>query len=224
MFLGCNKEKEVSYYENGKTSYIVEIENGKWNGKYISFYKSGNLETEANYLDGQVHGKTYIYYDSSEKIISQIVFYNHAMLKDTTFLFTKEGWMYEYQVFNDSGELIDYRKFYKADSQNTDYETMKPLFFSLRDTISKNEDFIAYATIGNRRYNSIEGVLGNINDRYLLKKPKLLKLNLVTVIIRIDKDSIDQGVNFFSGALVNLDSILRDPLVVVSFEGKFYVK
>lgn len=129
ILFSCDKEKEVSYYENGVTSYIVDIKNGQWNGKYISFYESGNLENEANYVDGKVHGKTYIYYDSLENILNQIVSYNHGKLKDTSFFFTKEGWVYEYQIFNDSGELIDYRKFYMADSQNTDYNSLKPLFF-----------------------------------------------------------------------------------------------
>lgn len=94
----------------------------------------------------------------------------------------------------------------------------------MRDTISINEDFLFYATIGNRRYNSVEGVLGNIDDRYLLTNPKLPKLNPVTVIIKIDKDSIKHGVNLYSGALVNLDSAERDPLLVFTFEGKFFAK
>ena len=56
----------ISYFENGKTSYKGNIEEGKKHGYGISYYENGQIEFEVNYKDGIKHGKRTLYYESGE--------------------------------------------------------------------------------------------------------------------------------------------------------------
>jgi antitoxin component YwqK of YwqJK toxin-antitoxin module len=224
LIAGCGTETKHGFTQNGER-YIAETRNDIFHGVCSIYYNSGNLKSVGIYSNGLLQGLYRSFYDTSISIVQSISKMQNGENIDTTFYYSIDGWVKDYWVFNKNGDLTDCKIFYKKDSQDLDLNLLKVLMYPPKDTILVGEDYVVYATLGNREYNSVEGVLGDIvNKRYLLNNPKLPKANAVTVIIRISSDSIKKGENYFSGALVNLDSSIRDPLKVVCFEKSFYVK
>ena len=56
----------ISYFENGKTSYKGNIEEGKKHGYGISYYENGQIERVGTLKDGKLNGKWIWYYDSGQ--------------------------------------------------------------------------------------------------------------------------------------------------------------
>lgn len=63
------------FYKNRALKAEYFYEHGKMNGKYIKFYRSGNLEVNGNYKDGLKSGIITYYYDNQDNTIEQVAKY-----------------------------------------------------------------------------------------------------------------------------------------------------
>ena len=51
-------------YPSGNLKWKVQFQNEKSDGPAINFYENGNIESELNYLEGQLHGIQVYYYEN----------------------------------------------------------------------------------------------------------------------------------------------------------------
>ncbi|MDC7954700.1 toxin-antitoxin system YwqK family antitoxin [Fusobacterium simiae] len=51
-------------YENGKIQGIMGVQNGKLNGKGVTYYPSGKIQSKENYKNGVEDGINIIYYEN----------------------------------------------------------------------------------------------------------------------------------------------------------------
>lgn len=58
---GKQDGKWISFYKNGNIKSIVNWKDGKLNGKYIIYEKNGKKSTETIYKDGKENGRYYLY-------------------------------------------------------------------------------------------------------------------------------------------------------------------
>ena len=59
-------DKIVAYYQNGKKSVEIPIENGEYNGKRIYYHPNGNVESEHPYKDDDLEGVVKEYYENGQ--------------------------------------------------------------------------------------------------------------------------------------------------------------
>jgi antitoxin component YwqK of YwqJK toxin-antitoxin module len=122
--------KTRHYDENGNLLSIIEWKNGKYHGRYISFYMGRQIK---NYRNGILHGK-FIYYDCNDKIIeicnyknntkhgteirkiSKIINNEYETCKE--YKFYKEGEVLIYSIICISKNL--YKSYYKGSKKCMD--------------------------------------------------------------------------------------------------------
>ncbi|UZR99857.1 toxin-antitoxin system YwqK family antitoxin [Chondrinema litorale] len=59
LLISCGvqqEEYEKDYYENGNLKYIIQIQNGEYNGELKLYYENGELKTETRVVDGIRNG------------------------------------------------------------------------------------------------------------------------------------------------------------------------
>ena len=61
---GKPEGKWLEFYKNGNLKSIINWKNGKLTGKYIVYDKNGKKSTEAIYKDGKENGKYFLYYSN----------------------------------------------------------------------------------------------------------------------------------------------------------------
>jgi antitoxin component YwqK of YwqJK toxin-antitoxin module len=66
-----NAELKESYFANGKLSERYTLVEGKFHGKYTSFYENGNLRAEGQYENNIMVGEWKYYYEDGEMLSRQ---------------------------------------------------------------------------------------------------------------------------------------------------------
>lgn len=61
---GKPEGKWLEFYKNGNLKSIINWKNGKLTGKYIVYDKNGKKSTEAIYKDSKENGKYFLYYSN----------------------------------------------------------------------------------------------------------------------------------------------------------------
>ena len=61
---GKPEGKWLEFYKSGNLKSIINWKNGKLTGKYIVYDKNGKKSTEAIYKDGKENGKYFLYYSN----------------------------------------------------------------------------------------------------------------------------------------------------------------
>jgi hypothetical protein len=117
IFFSCQNSKK-KYYDTGEllSKYHVN-NNGEYHGKYILYFKNGNIEEISNYENGILHGEI-LQYDSIGNLIANgfykggkkdgVVKYFHSNGKVNYFINYNNGKRNgEMKIFNEKG-IIEY--------------------------------------------------------------------------------------------------------------------
>ena len=201
------KNTDKGYYSDGKLAYILELKLLKGKnpiqvGKYIEYYKNGNIKVQGNYKDGKREGefKTFlrngksagsVFYKDGKIIKSTLV---NSMKDNASFCILTDinynlnshkivssefpnGLLETYFTFNKNGIL---------DGENREYYEegdIKSIFYFKNNVV--NGTSISYYLNGNIQEKNTykngeengEGILyyenGNIKEKYFMKNDKL---------------------------------------------------
>ena len=201
------KNTDKGYYSNGKLAYIKEFKilKGKTPiqvGKYIEYYKNGNIKVQGNYKDGKREGefKTFL---RNGKSAGSIFYKDGKIIKSTLTIFMKEN--ASFSILTDinynlnshkivssefpNGLLETYFTFNKngiLDGENREYYEegdIKSIFYFKNNVVDGTS--ISYYLNGNIQEKNTykngeengEGILyyenGNIKEKYFMKNDKL---------------------------------------------------
>ena len=197
------KNTDKGYYSNGKLAYIKEFKILKGKapiqvGKYIEYYKNGNIKVQGNYKDGKREGefKTFL---RNSKSAGSIFYKDGKIIKSTLTNFMKEN--ASFSILTDinynlnshkivssefpNGLLETYFTFNKngiLDGENREYYEegdIKSIFYFKNNVVDGTS--ISYYQNGNiqekNTYKNGEGILyyenGNIKEKYFMKNDKL---------------------------------------------------
>lgn len=219
--LSCEGNKEKVYYANGQLEYEVSIENGLREGRLTKYYEDGTVKGWSNWKQGQLNGESLFLFKNGQ--IEQKHNYIDGVRCCKSEFFSEDGALIEVQYLNENGTLIDYIKYGADGKQKRDVSSKKAIVIVESDTISYGESFNAIIRLGNREFDRIEVFLGDPNDKYILKNPKLSKIDSITA--KLNYKDYEVGENTVTGVVVELDkSEGKKELVLVPFEYTFFVK
>lgn len=215
-----NIQREVSYYENGQLKHQVILKNGKYDGLAIYYFESGKVQSKVYWKDGRKHGKSVIYFENGNvRQENQYVEGTRCCISKD---YTEDGFLEQITELDSSGRIVDYYSYKKDGSRDFSREKKDPIFIPEGDTLILGETYPTEIRLGNRQYDNIEVVIGDIQDPYIAKKnPPLPKKDSLTSIINITADSI--GLRRISGIVIER-SATSDSLDVIPFTHRFYVK
>lgn len=218
----CTTDKEqrgVSYYKNGQLKHEVSLVNGKPEGLAVMYFESGNILSKTYWKNGKRHGTSVFYYENGN-VEQESVFKED--LYQITKAYTEDGFLKQIRVYDSLGRLFDFYKFKKDSSRDFGPRTKDLIFIPERDTVSKGEEFITEIRLGNRQFDSIDVIIGNIDDSTMIKKnPPLPKKDSLTAVLKIKADVA--GVMKITGILIERSST-SDSLIVIPFVYPLFVK
>ena len=219
--LSCgNQDKEVVKYPNGEIKYEVTLKDGLREGKLTEYFVGGKVSAISNWKASKLEGESIVYYENGN--INQQNFFKGGVRCCESKFYLEGGILREIQYFNNTGQLIDYVKLNADGSKDLDINTRMVLFIGGVDTVNIGEFYEAKIRLGNRQYNSIEAILGDPKDKFILTKEKLPKLDSITVLLRVK--AIKFGSNKIEGVVVDIDADDRSEMVIVPFNKNYYVR
>jgi len=180
ILMSCSESIEIVYYDDGNVHVEIPIVDGKRNGKAIEYSKEGSVIAYAEWKNGLLNGKSVVYFNNGK--ISQENHFKDGIRCCNSNFYLEDGSLREVHTLDNEGSLIDYIKYNKDGSQDLDIETRNPIYISKSDTIIFGNKFSLKMRVGNREYNSVEGIIGNPNDKYILYGKKLQKSDSITVL------------------------------------------
>lgn len=212
-------KREVSYYENGNIKHQVLLKDGKYDGLWIDYVEDGRVRAKTEYQDGRKHGESIIYYRNGN--IFQVNKYRNGVCRISKD-YTQDGYLEEIREYDSLERITDYYAYKQNGTRDFSREKKDPIFIPHRDTLVLGESYQALIRLGNRQYDNIEVVIGDIRDPYIAKKnDPLPKKDSLTSIINIKADSL--GLRKISGIVIER-SATSDSLDVIPFTHRFYVK
>lgn len=215
-----NVQREVSYYENGQLKHQVILKNSKYEGLATYYFESGKIQSKVYWKDGKKHGKSVVYFENGNvRQENQYVGGTRCCISKD---YTQDGFLEQITELDSSGRIVDYYSYKKDGTRDFSWEKKDPIFIPQGDTLILGENYPSLIRLGNRQYDNIEVVIGNIEDPYIAKKnPPLPKKDSLTSIINIKADSL--GLRKISGIVIER-SATSDSLDVIPFTHRFYVK
>jgi hypothetical protein len=211
---------EKQYYPNGSLKLEVPLRSARRNGELIEYFESGEIKSKGHWEDGEQEGKTTVYYTNGN--IEQEYIYEKGIVCCEAKFYREDGTLREIQFFDDFGRMIDYKKFKRDGNQNLDIQTRLPIILSVRDTVNEGDYYLSEIRLGNRRFNTIEVIIGNRDDPALLGKPRLPMKDSVTALLKIKAEIV--GRNILEGVIIEINDASQDSLLVIPFSKAFYVK
>lgn len=222
LVLCCSQDKEqrgISYYPNGVLKHEVLLKNGEPDGLGIIYFESGKVQSRTYWKDGEKHGKSITYYENGN--VRQENEYRKNMCLSSKD-YTEDGFLEESRTYDSKGRIIDFYRYKKDGTRDFRRETKDPIFIPEVDTLILGETYPIEIRLGNRQYDNIDVIIGDLGDPYLAKKnPPLPKKDSLTSIINIKADSL--GLRKISGIVIER-SATSDSLDVIPFTHGFYVK
>ncbi len=79
----CTSQTKSEFYDNGNTKLTYSLRDGKKHGEAISYYPTGDVESEGMFYRGQFDGEWKFYYESGD--LKSIQEYDNGMLKNINF-------------------------------------------------------------------------------------------------------------------------------------------
>ena len=217
---GDKKKMEIAYHENDQIEYEVPLIDGQRNGVLKEYYETGELKGFSTWSNGKLHGESKLFYKNGS--LMQVNHHNHGSRCCESKFYSESEILREVQYFDDEGRLFDYEKFTVEGVRSTNLKSKSAIVIVEKDTLDYGETFKGFIRLGNREFNSIEVVLGDPSDRYILTNPKLPKADPLTGLLKIEETTT--GVNTIKGVVVERDSTEGAELVIVPFEYSFYVR
>lgn len=222
VVLDCSQDKEqrgVSYYSNGVLKHEVLLKNGEPDGLGIVYFESGKVQSRTYWKEGKKHGKSITYYENGK--IRQENEYRENVCQ-TSKDYTEDGFLEEIRTYDSLGRIFDYYNFKKDGTRDFSRRKKDPIFIPRKDTVAVGEDYVADIRLGNRQYDNIEVIIGDIEDPYVAKKnPPLPRKDSLTSTLIIKPDSA--GLTEISGIVIER-SATSDSLDVIPFTHRFYVR
>ncbi len=196
--------KIYAYYHNGKLKYISDTDGKYLTGKYISYYKNGNIQ-DSGYYNKNIQIGTWFYYDKLGKI---------NKICDYTYVAGKGNLLNQIIYFDKSGDTI------KSKGHYYKIKTYK-------DTIIENDTFKFDVIIKQSIFNDSIGVLiGEFDSVYNIKDTSSIirfegKNNIVKCFYKSNKigENIVRGV-IFDHTFRNDSDLYRE----LFFSKKFFIK
>lgn len=216
----CSRELEQKYYPNGNLKFEVPLVDGRRNGKMTVYNEDGVVSETSFWKDGYEEGEVIIYYSNGS--IMQKQKYHRGIIVGEVDLYSQNGILTERHYFDSLGRLIDYKEFKANGRQNMDENTRHAIFIEVQDTVRIGEFYESLITLGNRRFDNIEVVLGDPRDSNIIKHPKLPKKDNKHSILRIRADSV--GLHHIEGAIIEFNPARKDSLLIIPFRHNFFVK
>lgn len=208
-----NVKKEVSYYKNGQLKHEVILKKGKYDGLGINYYESGKILSKTYWKDGKIDKASIFYYENGN-IKQENEYRDGTVLRSKNY--TEEGLLEQITIWDSLGNIIDYNSYNKDGSR----KAKDPIFIPEGDTLILGETYPTLIRLGNRQYDNIEVVIGDIEDPDIAKKsPPLPKKDSLTSIINIKADSL--GLRKISGIVI--ERSYPDSIDVIPFTHRFYV-
>lgn len=213
-------KRGVSFYENGALKHEVILKNGKPEGLATTYYESGKVLSKVDWKEGKRHGKGVIYYENGN--VQQENEYVDGVRCCISRDYTENGTLAQVTILDSMGRIVDYYSYKKDGTRDFSREKKDPIFIPQGDTLILGETYPTLIRLGNRQYDNIEVIIGDIEDPYMAKKnPPLPKKDSLTSIINIKADSL--GLRKISGIVIER-SATSDSLDVIPFTHRFYVK
>lgn len=182
--LGCGKEYEKQFYDNGNIKLKAELKDGKKDGKLTSYFENGEIETIQEWKDGLVHGETVYYFKNGNiSSVSNYIkgkqegiykkYYEDGSLKakgvfkddhpiDTLKFYYRNGKLMEAQIYNRKGILMDFYKYNEKGNQKL--EARIPIFIPQYDTIAYGKQYEIEIRAANTVFDSIQIVIGQLDE------------------------------------------------------------
>ena len=200
----CGSNREYTeLYPGGQVKLKVPLLENERHGKYMEFYEDGSIKRTSIYKRGKLHGETVFYYRTGE--VEQLQEFRDGVRCCVSKFYLPDGSLREVQFYNEAGNLLDYTKYNKDGTQDMNIQTRVAIFITDQDSIKTGETFKAKIRLGNMEYNSIEVVLGDPTNKFILRdNPKLPKIDSKTALLEIDDYNL--GLNQISGVVVERDS------------------
>jgi hypothetical protein len=212
-------KREVSYYKTGQLKHEVILKKGKYDGLWIDYFEDGTIHAKTDWKDGKKNGKNIIYYKNGN-VRQENEYRDNICLASRDY--TEDGFLEEIRIYDSLERVTDYYVYKKDGTRDFRRETKDPIFIPTGDTLVLGETYTAEIRLGNRQYDNIEVIIGDIDDPYIAKKnPPLPKKDSLTSIINIKADSL--GLRSISGIVIER-SATSDSLDVIPFTHRFYVK
>lgn len=140
FLLACDNEKK-EYYPNGSIKSVFKVSNGKLEGEYRQYYKSGNLEFINHFLDGKKIDSSIYYKDSKDEMIDKIVRHLNDSIQYNLFYNESEGLILEGKSLNEEyreGKWVYYDRDYDS---IVEYKNINSTTYSNQVwVIDKNKD------------------------------------------------------------------------------------
>lgn len=215
----AKEEKGVSYYPNGQLKHEVLLVNGQPEGLGIIYYKSGKVKSRTYWKRGKKHGKSVHYYENGN-VQQETQYQNdiHQLTKD----YGEDGLLRKVRKYDSLGRLFDFCVFNKNGTRDFSRKTKDPIFITEDDTISVGQTFEAEVKLGNRQFDYIDVIIGDIDDPYLaVNTPPLPKKDSLTSILTIKGDS--PGLKRVSGILIERSAV-SDSVEVIPFIFPLFVE
>lgn len=212
-------EREVNYYDNGQLEHKVYIVNGKYEGQWTNYFENGIVRARTQWKNGMMNGLNTIYY--KDGVVRQNNIYKQNICRQSK-EYTENGELRKVTIFDSLGRIVDNYYFNKNGSRDFNRKTKDPIFIPEGDTLILGVSYYTEIRLGNRQFDNVEVIIGDIRDMYIAEKNKPLpKKDSLTSIITIRPDSI--GNNEFSGVIIERSAI-SDSLDVIPFTHRFFVK
>lgn len=219
MFILVTRVKRgVSYHENGQLRHEVTLKNGLPEGLSVNYYPSGAIMSKAYWRNGKKHGPATSYYEDGK--IRQESYFERGICQVATD-YHNEGRKMQITYFDSLERYFDYVRFQPNGERDYSPESKRVLFLPLKDTVRKGEEYVAAIRLGNRQFDWIEVILGDLDDPEMpLKNPPLPMKDSLTAIVRVKADST--GLRLLTGIVIERSS-QSDSLAVTAFEHKYFV-
>ncbi len=103
-------------YNNSKAALILNIKNGKRNGKYICYYPNGQLSEKGSFKNNKMNGKFSAYYPNGN--ILKIYTVKEGKLHGAFKVFSIDGEITK-KFYSDMGTSIDEKAFFEKYNKKT---------------------------------------------------------------------------------------------------------
>jgi antitoxin component YwqK of YwqJK toxin-antitoxin module len=218
----CTTDKEqraVSYYKSGRLKHEVLLINGKPEGLALMYFESGKILSKTHWKNGKKHGASVFYYENGN-VEQESVFKED--LYQITKAYTEDGFLKQIRVYDSLGRLFDFYKYKKDGSRDFGPRTKDLIFIPERDTVSHGEEFTTEIRLGNRQFDNIEVIIGDIEDSTMIKdNPPLPKKDSLTSMLRIKAEA--SGVMKITGIVIER-SATSDSLDAIPFTYPLFVR
>ncbi len=222
-------DKEVGYFKNGKLKYSVPLKNNRREGQMREYSSDGSLLALADWKEGKQEGMATDFHSNGQR--SFVSKFLNGKIIDSSYYYNPKGELREIQIFSRQGKLIDFIKY--KDKNVLDLSYRRAVFETEKDTININEYFNAKIRLGNRKYQKIKVITGEISkfNKYEndfvndTTRKELENIDSLTAIIKLQ--GTKRGINYIEGAIYDIyESKNKDTLIYrgIPFRHKYYVK